>query len=748
MRRCIQSLAAVVCFMLLLGEAPAASPVRRASGLEKRTPWTTSNVKGSPDPPAPYRIQPAFPRLKFYEPLELVAAPETDRLFVAERTGKIFSFALDRQTADRELLLDLKKTIYGLTFHPRFKENGYFYVTYIADATEGAERGTRVSRFKSAKGDLLHADPASEQPIIEWPSGGHNGGSLLFGPDGYLYIVTGDGSGIADERETGQDVSDLLASILRIDVDRPAPPLAYAIPADNPFVNMSGARGEIWAYGLRQSWKLSFDRANGQLWAGEVGQDLWESILRIERGGNYGWSVREASHPFRPARKLGPTPILAPLAEHNHADFRSITGGYVYRGSRLPELRGAYVYGDYDTGRVWALRYDGRRVAWQQELVDTPLRIVDFCEDRAGEIYLVDFMGGVIYELAPAPPQQEQTPFPRKLSETGLFSSTKDHAPAPGVIPYSVNAALWSDQAYKERFLALPGDSQIKFDAIEYPQPAPGAPRGWRFPDGTVAVKTFSLEMERGNPASRRRLETRILHFEQLAGSEEVGDQYWRGYTYVWNDDQTDAELLDAGGMDRAYTIADSAAPGGKIEQTWHFPSRAECTLCHTMAAKYALGLNTLQLNRDHDYGGATANQLATFEHIGIFTEPLPKPTEELPKLVDYRDPKAKTADRARSYLHANCSHCHMKWGGGNAAFQLLATLPTEELGIVNIRPAHGDFGLGEARLLVPGAPANSILHYRMSKLGLGRMPHVASSVVDAEALQLIREWIEQLPTK
>ncbi|HVW38371.1 MAG TPA: PQQ-dependent sugar dehydrogenase, partial [Pirellulales bacterium] len=522
----------------------------------------------------------------------------------------------------------------------------------------------------------------------------------------------------------------------------------YGIPADNPFVGAPGARGEIWAYGLRQVWKLSFDRSTGELWGGEVGQDLWESVLRIERGGNYGWSVREGSHLFRPERKTGPTPILSPVAEHDHAAFRSVTGGYVYHGSRLPELEGAYVYGDYDTGRVWALRYDGKRVTWQQELVDTPLRLVDFCEDQAGELYLLDYAGGVIYELAPAPPQRETVEFPRKLSETGLFASTKDHQPAPGVIAYSVNAPLWSDHAYKERFLALPGNSQIEFEAIEYPQPAPGAPPGWRFPDGTVAVKTFSLEMERGNPASRRRLETRILHFEQLAGSEDVGDQYWRGYTYVWNDEGTDAELLDAAGLDRKFVISDAAAPGGKTEQTWHFPSRAECTLCHTMPAKFALGLNTLQLNRDHDYGGATANQLATFEHIGLFKQPLPKRPEGLPTLADYRDPQLDLATRARSYLHANCSHCHMKWGGGNADFQLLATLPADEMGVLNVRPAHGHFGVADARLLAPGDVEKSILHHRMSKLGLGHMPHVGSNVIDAEAVELIREWIEQMGTE
>jgi len=357
-------------------------------------------------------------------------------------------------------------------------------------------------------------------------------------------------------------------------------------------------------------WKFSFDRANGDLWGGEVGQDLWEMVYKIVKGGNYGWSVQEGAHPFRPERKRGPTPIQKPIVEHPHSDYRSITGGFVYRGSQYKELFGHYIYGDYDTGKVASLKYDGGKVVSQQELVDTPLRIVAFGEDHAGEIYLVDFIGGAIHRLVPAPATQQAAAFPRKLSETGLFASTKDHTPAPGLIPYSVNSELWSDHAIKERFIALPGTTQIDFDAVEYPQPAPGAPRGWRFPDGTVLVKTFSMEMEKGNPASRRRLETRLLHFEQLEGNEEVGDQVWQGYTYVWNDEQTDAVLLDKQGLDRKLTIRDTSSPGGVREQTWHFPSRSECTLCHTMPAKFALGVNTLQMNKDHDYGGVKANQL------------------------------------------------------------------------------------------------------------------------------------------
>ncbi|MGE3809784.1 MAG: hypothetical protein AB7K24_34400, partial [Gemmataceae bacterium] len=317
--------------------------------------------------------------------------------------------------------------------------------------------------------------------------------------------------------------------------------------------------------------------------------------------------------------------------------------------------------------------------------------------------------------------------------------------PAPGLNPSSVNAPLWSDNANKERFLALPGQSQLEFESITYPQPAPGAPPGWRFPDGTVVVKTFSLELEPGNPKSRRRLETRLLHFEQTPGTQEVGDQVWQGYTYIWNDEQTDAVLADAKGVDRVFTIKDAKAKGGERKQTWHFPSRAECSTCHTTPAKYVLGVNTLQFNKDHDYGGVVANQLATLDHLGIFSKPLSKQPDELPRLVDYEDEQQDLDKRARSSLHANCAHCHMKWGGGNADFQLLASMPLNELGIVDTKPGQGTFDLRDPRILVPGDPDRTLILYRMNKLGLGRMPHIASNMVDEPAARLIHDWVKQL---
>jgi len=201
---------------------------------------------------------------------------------------------------------------------------------------------------------------------------------------------------------------------------------------------------------------------------------------------------------------------------------------------------------------------------------------------------------------------------------------------------------LWSDGAEKDRFIALPGDAKIEFDSVIYPHGLNYSDLGWRFPDGTVLVKTFSIDLEKGNAASRKRLETRLLKYRKMPGKDdEYGAQFWQGYTYVWNAEQTDADLLDSGGLDRTLSIKDSSAPGGKREQVWRFPSRAECTLCHTMASKYVLGISTLQMNKNHEYDGQTANQLAVLERLGVFQEKLPNTPEELPRwrIITIRKP-------------------------------------------------------------------------------------------------------------
>lgn len=732
---------AILLDLVLASRLQAAEPI----GLTERVEWTKSQVKGSPEPPSPYVVRVAYPDVQFENPVDGKTIPGLGKLVVAEVAGKIWMLDEDRKASDKELVIDVGTKVYGVAVHPEFRQNGYLFVMSISQDRE-TEVGSRVSRYEVKEGV---ASAESEMVIIEWPTGGHNGGCLGFGEDGFLYISAGDGSGIADELHTGQDVTDLLGCIMRVDVDAKSDGKNYAIPADNPFADSQDARPEIYSFGHRQIWKFSHDRQTGLMWGGEVGQDLWEMVYTIKKGGNYGWSVMEGSHPFRPERERHATLIEKPIVEHNHNDFRSITGGYVYYGDRLKELEEHYIYGDFDTGKIWSFKYDSGKVHSWSELADTSIRLVSFLEQSDGEILLVDYASGLLHELVKAPPVTEVNDFPMLLSETGLFRDTAKLLPEDGVLSYSVNSPLWSDHATKFRHLAIPGKGTIDFDDVLYPETPPAAPPGWRFPDGTVAVKTFAVELEKGNPDSLKRLETRILHHKKMDGDDNgYGAQVWRGYTYVWNAEQTDALLLGKDGGDVEFVVKDKSAPGGQYTQRWHFPSRSECTLCHTMASRYVLGINTLQMNKEHDYGGVLANQIDTFNRLGLFTEPLEKPANELPKLVDHRDDMQPDHLRARSYLMSNCSHCHRRWGGGNAEFSLLANKTLEDAAVIGVPPGQGAFNLKSPALIVPGEPERSLIYHRMTLKGLGKMPHIASSIHDQPSIELIRRWIEGLPEK
>jgi uncharacterized repeat protein (TIGR03806 family) len=699
-------------------------------GLEKRAAWTTSRIVGSPERPLPYVTERAFPALTFKQCLEITAAPGSERLFVVEQAGKIFSFPNKPDVAKADLVVDLAKeiagvqAIYAIAFHPNFAKNRYCYVCYIKAAN--LDDGSHIARFRVADTDPPTIDAASETTIITWFSGGHNGCCLKFGPDGCLYISTGDGSGPnpPDSRRAGQDVSNLLSSILRIDVDHTDEGKNYRIPADNPFVDLKGARGEIWAYGFRNPWRMSFDRKTGDLWVGDVGWELWEMLDRVERGGNYGWSVVEGRQSTNPEWPRGPTPILPPTIDVPHSESSSITDGLTYYGSRLKELHGHHIYGDYDTGKIWGFRYDKGRVVDHRELADTTHRIVGFGDDNNGEFYLLDHTAGTIHRLVPNPQPDQSATFPRNLSETGLFASVTKQTPAPGVIPYSINAETWADHAVAGRLVAVPNELSIK---------AAGA--AWAFPKDAVLAKTLSLDMEHGNPSSRRRVETQILHFDGID---------WQTYTYQWNDEQSDALLLDASGAERTFDIVDAQTPGGTRQQTWRFSGRAECQRCHNKWSGSALGFIPAQLNKDHNYGGSLASQLDTLEHIKIYETPLP--TEKRPRLANPHDPSADQEGRARAYLHANCSHCHRQHAGGAVLSMMHYDLPLEKTAMLGVRPTQGTFGIHAGQVIAPGDPFRSVLLYRMAKLGGGRMPHIGSTEMDRAGVELIHNWVRQIP--
>lgn len=715
----------------LLGSTTLFAAAENPYGLESRIPWTTSRLIGSPEPPPPYTVEKTFTNVTLKAPLYVAAEPATDNLLIVQQGGdkdvpsKILRVKDDPKTIDIEVLYEVtRRLIYGMTFHPGYNTNGYLFI--FSNGPWGRQdRSNRISRLTVSRDALHRCDAASEHVIIEWKSAGHDGGDLGFGLDGMLYITSGDGTSDSDGWVSGQDMSRLLASVLRIDVDHPEAGRNYSVPTDNPFVGLPGARPEKWAYGFRNPWRMTVDRKTGHVWVGNNGQDLWETAYFVRRGDNFGWSVYEGSHPFYLNRPRGPTPIVKPTIEHPHSDFRSLTGGVVYYGDVFPELNGVYIYGDYSTGKIWGARHDGNRLVWREELTDSFLQIAGFGVSHHGELLIAD-IGGSIFRLVRTPKDLPKTSFPTRLSETGVFASVKNHQVQPGLIPYSVNAPGWTDGARAEHVLGLPGELKATFKDS----------RGWDFPDGTVLVQTLSLDVESGRASSARRLETRLLVKQQ-------GE--WAGYTYRWNDAQTDAMLVPAKGEDQVLDVKDSAAPGGVRHQKWHFPSRAECMGCHSRAANFVLGLTAPQMNRDHTYGSVRDNQLRTLEHIGVFSNAVSKAREKLSKLADPYDVTADLEARARSYLHANCSVCHVEAGGGNAQMELEFTRARDRMNLLGARPQHDTFGVENAMLVAPGDPLRSVLFQRISRRGPGQMPPLVTTEVDARAVQLFRHWIAQM---
>ena len=362
-------------------------------------------------------VERAFPEMSFERPIVVTHANDgSDRVFVAEQEGVIKVFPNDQDIEEADVFLDIEdQVVYrdskneegllGFAFHPKYKTNGHFFVYYT---TADADLTSVVTRFTVSKNDPGKADPKSEVELlrIKQPYWNHNGGTLAFGPDGMLYVALGDGGNGGDPHRNGQNLTTLLGSILRIDVDHQDDGKNYAIPKDNPFVGKTIFTGrgkdkevavapEIYAYGFRNVWRLSFDRKTGALWAADVGQGLWEEINIVQSGGNYGWNMREAQHWFRPDGNDTQEGLIDPIWEYHHDIGKSITGGSVYRGRRVPELVGKYVYADYVSGLLWALDYNSasNRVNGNYSITGKNQPIMSFGEDQSGEIYFMTPFG-------------------------------------------------------------------------------------------------------------------------------------------------------------------------------------------------------------------------------------------------------------------------------------------------------------------------------------------------------------------
>ena len=686
-----------------------------------RVPWSNTRLVGTPEPPPPFRAVPVYPQLKPTHPVAATREPGAERILYLENygydelRGVLRRFHATPEVTEAEVLLELKEHVYSLTFHPDFRRNRFLYLG-VNGPGDGGKKHTRIVRY-TFDAEAKRVLPGSRFILIEWPSNGHNGGDCAFGWDGMMYVTSGDGTSAMDGDNIGQNLSSMRAKVLRIDLDGAPAGKPYIVPADNPFVTLTNARPETWAYGLRNPWRITSDSESGQIWVGENGQDLREYAHLLGRGENYGWSAYEGSRPMFKDRLKGPSPFTPPTIEHDHGEYRSLTGGIVYRGRAHPELTGAYIYGDYSTGRIGAMRHDGNKVLWQRELADSPLAIVGFGVDVDGETLVVDYNGG-FYRLSPQVEAPNAVPFARKLSETGLFSDVVAEKPAPGAVPYEINHPGWHDGAKSKHWLGAPAETRLR--ASEGGQ--------WEVDNGVALVQTLALDTSNGP----RRVETRV-------SLKREND--WAGYTYVWNDAQTDAELAPAKGF--RITLNLSEGP-----RSWLVPSRSDCLVCHSRAANFALSLNTRQLNRPVTDAPAV-NQLVRLDQQDLIRSEssswIANKLEAAPRFPSLTDTNAALEARARAYLAVNCAHCHVHEGGGNSVMDMAATTALKSTRLIDQIPQHGTFNLKDARIIAPGAPTHSVLVSRSALRLPGQMPPLGSIRPDPEGTRLLVEWISSL---
>lgn len=712
-----------------------------------RQPNTTLKMPLQPEQSA-IVSQPAFGTLRFVDPLGMATPPgETNRLFIIEQAGRV-SVITNLANPTRTVFMDISRRVrsggeqglLGIAFHPGYATNRFFYLFYTT--TQPGRLHDRLSRFETSPDDPNVGLPDSELILIaqQDDANNHNGGDLHFGPDGYLYVSLGDEGGGNDQYGNSQRIDrDFFAGILRIDVDKrpgslppnphPAASTNYTVPPDNPFVGATNfnnrpvvpqrVRTEFWAVGLRNPWRMSFDPASGLLYVGDVGQGAREEIDIIEKGGNYGWHYREGkiARPGAPAPPPGFTHIN-PIHDYPRSQGFAVTGGVVYRGQRLSHLFGAYIFGDYASGNIWALRHRGGG-AVAVERITSDRDIAAFGIDPStGDILMADIGEERIKRLVPGSTSTGE-PLPATLAETGAFSNLQTLEVNPGIVHYGLNLPFWSDNAIKTRWFSIPDPAQT----IEF------SPNGnWSFPTGAVWIKHFDLEMTTGVPESARRLETRFI----VRNEDGV-----YGVTYRWDDSQTNATLVPQEGMEETFFIND----GGTIRpQVWRYPSRSECLGCHTVAGGLVLGFNTPQLNRLMSYGTGQTNQIGALSEAGYFSSPVER-IHTLPKLAHPADESYSTQYRVRSYLAVNCSQCHQPGGPALGMFDTRLTAPTSSAGLVN-GMLIDDFGDPENRVIKPGSLEQSILLQRIATRGPHQMPPFGSTLVDTSAVRLVSAWI------
>jgi uncharacterized repeat protein (TIGR03806 family) len=705
--------------------ASATTQATATVGLDSRPDNTTCVAGARPSQDVALATERVFPNLPaFASPILMLQAPgDAGRWFIVEQGGTVRVFDNQPTVNTSRSFIDItsrvrsggEQGLLGMAFHPGFPTDPRAYLSYT-NASSGLV--SRISEFRTRDGGLT-LDPSSEVVLltVSQPETNHNGGNIAFGPDGFLYIGFGDGGGGGDQHGSignGQNLQTMLGKLLRIDVDGSTGGVPYRIPAGNPYAGSTlcnsgtGAQNcpEIYAFGLRNPWRWSFDRGSGQLWLADVGQGAVEEVDRVVAGGNYGWRCFEGTRSYNTTCGPNAASSLPPVAQYDHGVGQAITGGYVYRGSAIPALAGRYVFGDYVTGRIWHIAGDTSPTLTVTTGFDSGLQIAAFAEGSDGELYIVHY-GGTLHRLRSG--ASSGSTVPNQLSATGCVDPANATRPASGLVPYAPNAPFWSDGANKDRYLALPNGTTLTVTTdgdIE-------------FPNGTVLMKQFRL--------GGRLVETRLFMRHT--------DGVWAGYSYEWNAQGTDATRVVGG----------KATPIGS--QTWMFPSEAQCLSCHTAAAGRSLGLEIAQLNGPLLYPqtGRTANQIATLDAIGMFSPAIGTPPDQLPALPDPYGSSGTLGERARAYLHTNCSQCHRPNGGTPVSLDLRYTTALSATNTCDIPPQAGDLGVTNARIIAAGAAGRSVLIARANRRDAQGMPPLASTVVDAAGVDLLIRWVNSL---
>ena len=698
-------------------------------GLDDRPNNLTCVAPARPTADAAVAVTDPYASLSsFVQPTKLLLEPGGNRWFVLQKSGQIVTFPVSSPstateyidlTTSRSIRTNSEGGLLGMAFHPDYPATREIFLSYTINHTGPSMRSV-VSRMLLDNVTSPGAGTVEEIILeVDQDFDNHNGGDIAFGPDGFLYVGLGDGGSGNDPRQRAQDTTRLLGSMLRIDVRGTG--AGYDIPADNPFATEAkcgpGANAndcpEIYAWGLRNPWRWSFDDATGELWLADVGQGAYEEVDLIELGGNYGWRCREGAHDTANAADCsGDESLIDPVTEYGRSDGTSITGGHVYRGAAIPDLEGLYVFADYGSGRFWAARPDGQGGYTNDQLIDTNLNPTAFAIGPDDELYFVNINGstgqGRVRRIDPAGSPTPDT-IPDLLSDTGCTDPTDVTRPYSGLLPYDLNAPFWSDGAVKDRHIGLPNGTTIDINADG----------DFDFPNGTVIIKNFRLGGDL--------VETRHLMRHP--------DGVWAGYTYEWNAAQTEATRVR----------------GGKVVnvsgQDWIYPSEGQCMECHTGAAGFSLGAEIAQLNKDLAYPstGRTANQLETIEHVLMFTAPLPGPAGTLDALADPTDASLPLSARARAYLHTNCAQCHRPNGPTPSTMDLRYATSLADTNACDVTPSQGRLGIPNARLITPGNASTSLVVERMQRRDIHGMPPLGSNVVDSAGVTLISDWINGL---